>query len=131
MTFKVTKVSYTLKNELDWHNNTETITLTAEIDGDWVEAFKALKEQAINEVASKHLGDVCEEVRDQERKLKKLNEEIAKSTQRWNQLRTFYSAQGIKELADIPQFNNLLPPVIQGEIVDEKKSMTSPSNDEF
>lgn len=119
---KVTQISYTVKNQIA-HRVKERFTLVAELnaDDDINQCSEVLRQKA-NSLLTPNIDDLEHKISNQTYELKRINREIEESIQKWDQLRNFYAAQGIKELVAIPQFKNLLPPTIQGEIVDEKKS---------
>lgn len=127
---KITRIRYTIRNKFSYEDY-ETITIDAAIDNgeDITQVYQDIKSQC-DRLRREKLEDLDRELREKRREVMELDRNIQNSISKWDQLRNFYATQGIKELDGIPAFKNLLPPVIQGEIVDEKKSMTFPS-DEF
>lgn len=129
---EVKKIQYTVKNKIAYEEY-ETISLVADItEGeDITQVYNQIKE-ITDKLRRDNIEDLDYQIREKRRVLRGIEEKINSSIAKWEQLRSFYSAQGIKELADIPQFNNLLPPVVEGEIVENPKpTSTTYHSDEF
>ncbi len=112
-------ISYYVKNKLGYEAfEYYELKMQVEDDAPVAEIFQQLKQEA-EKLRTPNVDDLKHEIDRKQNKLRNLNYEIERATQRWNAMQEFLAAQGIKDMTKMPSFTNLLPQSVDAEIVED------------